>query len=490
MDAEKKRLKLDVMIPLFTHTFTEKFDEEQEYLVAEKLVEYRDWLAMVAGEKVCEDYHFVLMDTPLARQDIWEIEKNRFWMSAHDTWQQLQKTGLNPSSYDLVWSMWAWKNIDDAKQMYGGGALLGPDTTPFMSFSVSRFQKRDPGITMVLEHEAQHTYEMLFFHTGQKVVTELPLDGFPHADFLDTFLEEMLRREPGLFEPFMSDEEALQHRRGGAKGWPGFTLQRAVNAWTHSIQPKERYLKIAERFGQIVSIPEVEVEPVFASFTVVTDRPERRVVLPVRIRFRGEHVPGVRITGRTTQQVVVFEEDSYYRHEKIRMPKKECWSVGWEGNGYYVGSFTVSKETKSIDLQVEGPDFAYSFTIPVTYISAVTEENSPGEPISLDGQPIDGGQVELVSPGGSVVYRLPVKDYGDATLKLAGQGQVQLKLSITGRYFVPVWKGEVNGEVAAVKIPYEVLKQARELYVRLQLPKEQEKPFTLGRLSLVGTRYV
>lgn len=490
MDPQNKRLKLDVMIPFFTHTFTERFDHDQECLVMEKLVEYRDWLDQVAGEKLCQDYHLVLVDTRLSREDIQQMEKDRFWMSAHDTWGQLRKVRINPSAYDLVWCMWAWQNVADAKQMYGGGALLGPETTPFMSFSVSQFAKTDPGITMVLEHEAQHTYEMLFYHTGQVVDTTLPLQGFPHADYLDTFLEEMLKEEPGLFEPFMSDAEALEHRRDGSRPWPGFTMQRTVNAWTHSRLPQECYLKIAERFGQIVPGPApVQVEPLLASITVISDQPERQVYLPVRVRAGGRHVAEVAVTAEVEHQVVVFKEDTYYRHEKIRMPKQERWSVGWAENSYYVGELILSRETETIKLKVQGADFTQTFTIPVKYIVASTEENTAWELMSTNGEPTGNGQKTII-PGERVVYRMPVEDYADAVIHMAGAGEVEMRLSMTGRYYVPLWAGTVRQEPTQVAVPEGLIRSAKQLYLQLQAPREQKESFILHSLSLIGTRYL
>ena len=345
-------------------------------MVAEKLVEYRDWLAMVAGEKMCEDYHFVLMDTPLARQDIWEIEKNRFWMSAHDTWQQLQKTGLNPSSYDLVWSMWAWKNIDDAKQMYGGGALLGPDTTPFMSFSVSRFQKRDPGITMVLEHEAQHTYEFLWAELGYPLITDPGEDltaGWPHADYLPRLLRSIVDEEPGLFAPLATDEEVLQYSE--LKMLPS-RLQSAVHAWVLRRWPRKRWLELAPTFGTVVSPRSSFLqEPLFSSITIIAPPSdgERPVFIPVRLREQGRHIPNLEVEGVIEGDRVILHENVYLRHQKHRLPPQRRWSIGWKGESYYA-TWTIvpldSNRNLLFSIYVQEVPLFKPITIPIRVIGA------------------------------------------------------------------------------------------------------------------------
>ena len=67
---------------------------------------------------------------------------------------------------------------------------------------------------------AAYGYEQLFHNTGQTISYEAPITGFPFADHLDILIEEIVRLEPGVFEPFMSDEEALQHKRGGPSAGP------------------------------------------------------------------------------------------------------------------------------------------------------------------------------------------------------------------------------------------------------------------------------
>ncbi|MDD4518806.1 MAG: hypothetical protein PHH90_09985 [Limnochordia bacterium] len=493
MQSQSKRLKLDIMIPIFTNTFTERFDRNQEHLVIEKLIEYRDWIDQAAGEKMCQEYHLVLVDSLLSRSDIQEYDKDLFWMSAKDTWRNLERANISPSQYDMVWSLWAWKNVVDAEQMYGGGALLGPDTTPYMSLSVSSFTKTSPGITMVFEHEAQHTYEMLFHNTDQIVDIAIPLQGFPHADYLDTFLGEMLRQEPGLFEPFMNDAQAMEHRRDGPLGWPGMTMQRTVNAWTHQQQPTERYLKVAERFGQLVPNREgILVEPLFSSIRIVTDKHDREVFLPVRVRNNGQHVENVQVIARTGENVVAFEEDAYYRDELIRMPKKERWSVGWDGNSYYGGWVCLNKWTKSIDLTVSGEGLNESFFIPVKFITVNTEKSvlNPTDYLHEDNGTVPTENIRVIDEGTYAVYRLPVSSYAEVSIELFGEGYVDVRLSTTGRYYITVWTGETKGESIKIDIPHEVVQHQDYVYLQLRVPANHRGQFRYKGLSIVGREYL
>lgn len=368
LPSKGERLKLDVMIPIYTKTFTWEFNKEQEYQIAKHLISYRDWVEQVIGHNLQESYHLSVIDYCLQRKDIDEREPNKFWLSPTNVWQNLKKFSINPSKYDLVWALWAWKNGEEARQMYGGAALPGPDDTPFMSFSVQEFGEKDQGITMVLEHEAQHTYESLFRNTGQQVDHELPITGFPFADQLDFFIEEIVRQEPGAFEPFMSDEEALKYQRGGPNQWPGMTLQRAVNAWTHRQQKRETYLKIADKYGELVPAREdIVIEPVFGSISVVTDQRSRQVYLPVRIRDRGEHIPA-NVTARIGAKVIPLAEDSYYRMEGIRMPQQERWRIGWDGHSYYGSWITIDESVKSVEVSVSGDGFNEVFRLPVSFV--------------------------------------------------------------------------------------------------------------------------
>ncbi|NLL89301.1 MAG: hypothetical protein GX228_10380 [Firmicutes bacterium] len=366
MPSPGPRLMLDVMIPAFTKTFTWEFDRRQECLIVKHLISYRDWVEQVIGHNMQQSYHLVLLDNLLERDDIAQYDPNKFWLSPANAWKWFDKFEIDPKEYDLVWCLWAWKNREDASQMYGGGALPGPDDVPFMSFSVQQFGKEDQGITMVLEHEAQHTYEQLFHNTGQTISYEAPITGFPFADHLDILIEEIVRLEPGVFEPFMSDEEALQHKRGGPKRWPGMNLQRAVNAWTHRQQDRNTYLEIAKKYGRIVPAREdLVIEPLFGSVTVVTDRPSRDVYLPVRVCHKGEHIPAA-VTVRLGDEVIPLLEDSYYRMEGIRMPQQERWRIGWDGHSYYGGWVTVNKDSVIV-LTVTGSGFEEVFEIPVVY---------------------------------------------------------------------------------------------------------------------------
>ena len=105
-----------------------------------RIADYRDWFEQVVGHYVYENYHLVLVDVPLSRDEI--DGEDTFWMTPSDVWRNFTPTGINPSDYDLVWTLWAWENIPGAGQRYGGAATEGPDDTPFMSFSFSNLASR------------------------------------------------------------------------------------------------------------------------------------------------------------------------------------------------------------------------------------------------------------------------------------------------------------------------------------------------------------
>lgn len=472
LSSEGERLRVDVLLPIYTETFTWAFSPEQEYLVMENLVDYRDWVEQVIGHNLYEDYHLVLVDVPLSRSEI--DGTDTFWLSPSDVWSNLGPTSINPGDYDLVWSLWAWKNIPGAHQRYGGAALDGPDATPFMSFSVSQFTDRSQGIIMVLEHEAHHTYESLFRYSGLVVDTSLPMRGMPHADFLDLdeFLGEMLRLEPGLFEPFMSDAEAMEYRRNGPKTWPGMTMQRTINAWTYRFQPREHWLHVAQHLGKLAPPREdIVVQPLFTSLAIVTQRgPQREVFLPVRVRNQGWHIPGVTVTATIDGQVYTLNEDTFYRYPGIRMPRQERWSAGWDGNAYYGAWVPLTQDTKQIEVQVAGANIDEEFIIPVNYLYVTTEVISLGPDKVHEGSALWSDDLWKIGEEDSVIFRIPNNKADTASIEVAGTGWLGVAVSANGRYFLSLWQDELPREPVGIGVQSEILRDQEYLYVRIQQP--------------------
>lgn len=487
LSSPGERLAVDVLFPIYTETFTWAFPAEQEYLVMKNIVDYRDWFEQVVGHYVYENYHLALVDVPLSRSEI--DGDDTFWMTPTDVWNNLKLAEINPGEYDLVWALWAWKNIPGAVQRYGGAALNGPDGTPFMSLSVSSFAERSQGIIMVLEHEAHHTWESLFRHSGLSVNTTPPLTGLPHADYLDTMLDEMVRLEPGFMEPFMSDEQVLEHRRGGSKGWPGLTLQRGVNAWTYRLQPREHWLQVAEYVGKTASARgDIVVQPLFASVSIVTDRgPEREIYLPVRVRDQGWHIPNVKVTATVNGQVYTLEEDTIYRHSDIRMPRQERWSVGWDGNGIYGGWITVTKDTEAIEIRVQGQGLDETFTIPVNYINVETQQVTLlGPEMVFDRTATsDNGRWTFGEDGDYVIFQIPNAGAKAAVMEAAGSGWVELAVSGNGRQFLAVYQGELTKDPQTFSVRPEFLGNQEYLYVRLRMAPDYKRPLSAPSVSEV-----
>jgi len=484
LPSEGERLKLDVLIPIYTNTFTRKWELQQEYYVAKEIVNYRDWLDQVIGHNLYESYHLIISDELLKRNDIQEVEPNSFWLSPGNVWENLTKFQINPSNYDLVWSLWSWENRSNAQQQYGGAALTGPNGTPFMSFSVSAFGAGSEGILMVMAHEAQHTYEDLFAQTGNKVVTNPPIDGFPHADRQPQLLEAILELEPDLFEPWKSYDEAILHRAGGPLQYPGKTMQLTVDAWAHRQQPRERYLQIATRYGELIPGREdLVIQPLFESITVISDKEERQVYLPVQVRNRGLHVAGLTVTAKIGDQTIVLTEDSYTRHPNIRMPKQIRWSTGWEGNGFYGSWLPLTKADKEIELTVAGEGINEVFIIPIKYIVVQDMEiaiQSGSESAYLYSQAnvefIDG--IGKFGVGSSLQYQIPMTIFKDGLvgyyLELTGNGYISLKANMPGVFSTEIWSGELRGETVKISIPKgleKMFKDEEYLYLELVMPK-------------------
>ena len=502
LQSEGERLRLDVMIPIYTNTFTKRFGKAQEYLEIKDLVNYRDFVEQVIGHNMQQTYHLVVSDELLKRNDIQEMDPNGFWLSSGNVWNNLKKFNINPSDYDLVWSLWAWENSPEAFQQYGGAAHTGPDETPFMSFSVSTLSENSEGILMVLAHEAQHTYESLFYNTGGKVVLDPPIDGFTHADRQPQLLEAILDLEPGLFEPWKSKEEALKHREGGSLQYPGKTMQLTVDAWTHRQQPRERYIKIADRYGELVPARgNLVVEPLFSSISIVTDTEYRQVYLPVRVRDRGLFVD-LDVTAKIGDQIIGLEKDTYTRHENIRLPRQVRWSIGWDGHSFYGNWIPITKEDTTIEVTVSGDGIYEVFEIPIEYLVVQDENTNILEYIDEQTNIVIEDGITRFTESSSVIYKLPMTIFESGLvgfyLELTGNGFIGLKANMPGVFSSNIWTDELNNESVAITIPRGILQMFKEeeyMYLELEMPRfrpnkyKSEPWFELSEFSILGKSY-
>lgn len=500
LPSEGERLGLDVLIPIYTNTFTRKWDQKQEYYVTKDIVNYRDWIEQVIGHTMHQTYHLLISDELLQRKDIQEMDTNAFWLSPDNVWYNLRKFGINPSNYDLVWSLWSWENRADAFQAYGGASMTGPDVTPFMSFSVSAYGEGSEGILMVMAHEAQHTYESLFYHTGHKIVTEPPIDGFPHADFQPQLLEAILELEPDLFEPWKSYDEAILHKKGGPLEYPGKTMQLTVDAWAHRQQPRELYLELAQKYGRLVPPREdLIIEPLFSSISIITDREEREVYLPVRVRDRGLFIEGLTVTAKIGDKIITLEEDSYTRHANIRMPRQIRWSIGWAGHAFYGSWIPITKADTAIELTISGEGINEVFHIPIHYL--VVQEETISLQNGSDSAYIsnqtnvewDNGTAKF-REGSSIIYQIPTAIFKDTIgyyCELIGNGLISLKVNMPGVFSTEIWSGVLRSETVSVTIPRGIIQMFKDeeyLYLELTMPRNRntgtQPEFTLQDFSV------
>ncbi|HKM17284.1 MAG: discoidin domain-containing protein [Firmicutes bacterium] len=485
LESEGERLGLDVLHIWYSHTFTRRWDIKQEYYLAKGMVNYRDWVEQVIGHNMDQTYHLLVSDELLKRSEISEREPNSFWLAPGDAWQNLRKFNISPSDYDLVWSVWAWENRADAQQMYGGAALTGPNTTPFQSYSVEPFTEPADGIFHLHAHESQHTYESLFNESGIPVVTDPPEDGIIvgiiHADRQSALYSTVLDSEPDLYMPEVTYEEARTAQ----------LLGRVLDAWALRYQPRENYLKIAQRFGRLVPPREdLIIEPLFASVTIITDTEQRDVYLALRARNRGMFVDDLNVTARIGDRVFEFTEDSYQRTGDARMPRQVRWSIGWDGHSFYGGWVSVNKGDTQIELTVTGDGIEEVFTIPITFIVFAEEEI-----VIQDGVESDYvyDQVNVIhedgmtkfGDGSSLEYEIPLSiftsdDLAGYSIEITGNGYIGLKINLHGVFSSSVWSGELRNETAAISIPKGTLKMfegEENLYLELEMPRFRPSEF-------------
>lgn len=479
LESEGERLGLDVLHIWYSHTFTRRWDIKQEYYLAKGMVNYRDWVEQVIGHNMDQTYHLLVSDELLKRSEISEREPNSFWLAPGDAWQNLRKFGISPSDYDLVWSVWAWENRADARQMYGGAAMTGPNTTPFQSYSVEPFTEPADGIFHLHAHESQHTYESLFYESGIPVVTDPPEDGIIvgiiHADRQSVLYSTILDLEPDLFMPEVTYEEAKAVQ----------LLGRVPDAWALRYQPRDNYLKIAQRFGKLVPPREdLIIEPLFASVTIITDTEQRDVYLALRARNRGMFVDDLNVTARIGDRVFEFTEDSYQRTGDARMPRQVRWSIGWDGHSFYGGWVSINKGDTEIELTVTGDGIDEVFTIPITFIVFSEEEIVIQDSVESDyvydqGNVIHEDGITKFGDGSSLEYEIPLSifasdDLAGYSIEITGSGYISLKVNLHGVFSSSVWSGELRNETAAVSIPKGTLKMfegEENLYLELEMPK-------------------
>ena len=500
LESAGERLGLDVLHVWYANTFTRRWDLSQEYYLTKVMVNYRDWVEQVIGHNMDQTYHLLVSDELLRRAEISEPEPNSFWLAPGNAWQNLSKFKISPSDYDLVWSVWAWENRADANQMYGGAAQTGPNTTPFQSYSVGPFTEPADGVFHLHAHESQHTYESLFYESGIPVVSDPPEDGIivgiTHADRQPVLYSAILELEPDLFMPEVTYEEAKTMQ----------LLGRVLDAWALRYQPRESYLKIAQRFGKLVPPRgDLIIEPLFASATIITDTEQRDVYLALRARNRGLFVADLKVTARIGDRVYEFTEDSYQRTGDARMPRQVRWSIGWDGHSYYGGWVSVTKGDTQIELTVTGAGIEEVFVIPINFIVFAEEEIVIQDGVESDyiHNQVNVSQADgriKFGEGSSLEYELPLSiftrdDLAGYLLEITGSGYISLKVNLPGVFSSTVWSGELNNETAEVSLPKGTLKMfegEESIYLELEMPKLRPREyrndpwFNLEKFAVTG----
>ncbi|HSG81989.1 MAG TPA: hypothetical protein VLC48_07060, partial [Gemmatimonadota bacterium] len=171
--------RLDVLIVLYTRSFSGALTREQVERAHEEVLEFVDFYQTAAGDAV--DFHVSLLqiDRQLSLAEVSEVAPGRYYLAREDIERELTALSMPGYDFDEVIALYAWNNAnpEGAALAYGGGAV-GPDgnflgDAGYNSIGVFAW---DPGrISQIMIHEVLHNIDDMFSMSGMP-------DGFLNSD--------------------------------------------------------------------------------------------------------------------------------------------------------------------------------------------------------------------------------------------------------------------------------------------------------------------
>ncbi|UCC81506.1 MAG: hypothetical protein JSW46_10835 [Gemmatimonadota bacterium] len=245
--------RLEVLIVLYTSSFSQQLTRQQLERVHEEVLEFVDFYRSAAGDAVDFRISLLQIDRELARAEVSEVAPGRYYLAREDIEDELVALGMLGYEFDEVIALYAWNNAnpEGAALAYGGGAV-GPDggflgDVGYNSIGVFA---RDPGsISRIMIHEVLHNIDDMFSMSGKP-------DGFLNADEMSRNMPTLLAERPGAFLPHYDDDGMLRYaerERANRATYP-WAMQLVYYGWMLQRTPREAWLGLD--YGSVIDTGE------------------------------------------------------------------------------------------------------------------------------------------------------------------------------------------------------------------------------------------
>jgi hypothetical protein len=283
--------QLDVLIVLYTRSFSQTLTHAQLERVHEEVLEFVEFYRTAVGDAVDFRISLLQIDRELALAEISEVAPGRYYLGREDIEDELVRLGMLDYEFDEVIALYAWNdaNPEGASLAYGGGAV-GPDghflgDAGYNSIGVFAW---DPGrISQIMIHEVLHNIDDMFSMSGMP-------DGFLNSDEMSRNMPTLLAERPGAFLPHYNDDEMINYaerERANRATYP-WAMQLVYYGWILQRTPPEAWLRL--RYGRVV-VPGARVRgprPLYER--IFLSRANERVYLPV-VSAEGARPPSAQI---------------------------------------------------------------------------------------------------------------------------------------------------------------------------------------------------
>ncbi len=256
IDPKGGSLTLNLLVVLYTNTFTWKMTEEDIENFHKEIAEWISWMDEVGKGKLQLKLDYLQIDRWLPPLQSGPQGAGIYWMSWKDVEEDLALRGIPRNYYDSFAVFWAWDRDarEDAQQAYGGAAegpgedvaLLGEPST--MSYFGSAVLKSHPDrVSKVALHEYLHNVDAMFTVAG------IP-DAFISSDDMAKSMQKLLKERPGAFEALgYTDEDMLRLAEKELRKEAGFPwrTQMVFYRWLMERTPKEDFLRVFPSIGAL-----------------------------------------------------------------------------------------------------------------------------------------------------------------------------------------------------------------------------------------------
>jgi hypothetical protein len=245
--------RIDVLVVLYTRSFSQTLTREQLERVHEEVFEFVDFYRTAAGDAVDIRLSLLQIDRELALAEVSEVAPGRYYLAREDIEDELVRLSMLDYEFDEVIALYAWNNAnpEGAALAYGGGAV-GPDgnflgDAGYNSIGVFAW---DPGrISQIMIHEVLHNIDDMFSMSGMP-------DGFLNSDEMSRNMPALLADRPGAFLPHYDDDEMISYaerERANRATYP-WAMQLVYYGWMLVRTPREAWMSLD--YGSIIDAGE------------------------------------------------------------------------------------------------------------------------------------------------------------------------------------------------------------------------------------------